>query len=52
MSNFDETLQTDQIDGAEFKFLGLEERFERNKGKKFLDFEIKIPEPKSKIRKG
>ena len=52
MSNFDDTLQTDQIEGAEFKFLGLEDRFERNKRKKFLDFEIKILEPKSKIRKG
>ena len=35
MSNFDETLQTDQIEGAEFKFLGLEDRFERNKRKNF-----------------
>ena len=35
MSKFDETLQTDQIDGAEFKFLGLEDIFERNKRLKF-----------------
>ena len=42
MSNFDETLQTNQIEGAEFKFLGLEDRFERNKRSKFLDVEIKF----------
>ena len=52
MSNFDETLQTDQIEGAEFKFLGLEDRFERKRRKKFLDFEIEILEPKSKFRLG
>ena len=40
MSNFDETLQTDQIDGAEFKFLGLEARFERIMKKEFLKFEF------------
>ena len=52
MSNFDETLQTDQIEGAEFKFLGLEDRFERNKRRKFLNVEIEILEPKSKFRLG
>ena len=52
MSNFDETLQTDQIEGADFEFLGLEERFERNKRRKFLKVEIEILEPKSKFRKG
>ncbi len=52
MSNFDETLQTDQIEGAEFKFLGLENRFERNEQRKFLNAEIEILEPKSKFRLG
>ena len=52
MSNFDETLQTDQIDGAKFKFVGLENRFEGNKRRKFLNAEIEILEPKSKIRQG
>jgi len=52
MSNFDETLQTDQIEGAEFKFLGLEDRFERNKRRKFLNVEIGFLEPKSKFRLG
>ena len=52
MSKFDETLQTDQIEGAEFKFLGLEDRFERNKRNNFLNAEIEILEPKSKIRLG
>ena len=52
MSKFDETLQTYQIEGAEFKFLGLEDRFERNKRRKFLNVEIEILEPKSKFRLG
>ena len=52
MSNFDETLQTDQIDGAEFKFLGLEIRFERNKRRQILNVENEILEPKSKFRLG
>ena len=52
MSNFDETLQTDQIEGAEFKFLGLEDRFEKNKRRIFLDVENEISEPKSKFRLG
>jgi hypothetical protein len=52
MSNFDETLQTDQIEGAEFRFLGLEDRFERNKRSKFLDAKIEILDPKSKFRLG
>ena len=52
MSNFDETLQTDQIEGAEFRFLCLEDRFERNKRRKFLNAEIEILEPKSKFRLG
>ena len=52
MSNFDETLQTDQIEGAEFKFLGLEDRFERYKRRKFWNVEIEILEPKSKFRLG
>ena len=52
MSNFDETLQTDQIEGAEFEFLDLEDRFERNKRRKFLNVEIEILEPKSKFRLG
>ena len=42
MSNSDETLQTDQIEGAEFKFLGPEDRFERNKRSKLLNVEIEI----------
>jgi hypothetical protein len=42
MRTFDETLQTDQIEGAEFKFLGLEDRFENNKQNKFLNVEIEI----------
>ena len=41
-----------QIEGAEFKFLGLEERFERNKRRKFLNLEVEILEPKSKFRLG
>jgi len=52
MSNFDETLQTDQIEGVEFKFLGLEDRLERNERRKFLTVENKILEPKSKFRLG
>ena len=52
MTNFDETLQTDQIEGAEFGFLGLEDRFEKNKRSKFWNVEIEILEPKSKIRLG
>ena len=52
MSNFDETLQSDQIEGAEFRFLGLESRFERNKRRKFLNVKIEILEPKSKFRLG
>ena len=39
ISSFDETLQTDQIEGAEFEFLGLEIRFERNKS---CDFRSRI----------
>ncbi len=52
MSNFDETLQTDQIEGTEFKFLGLENRFERNKRRQILNVEIEILEPKSKFWEG
>ena len=52
MSNFGETLGTDQIEGAEFRFLGLEDRFERNERSKFWNVEIEILEPKSKFRKG
>ena len=52
MSNFDETLQTDQIEDADFRFLGLEDRFERNKRRKLLKVEIEILEPKSKFRQG
>ena len=52
MSNFDETLQTGQIEGAEFRFLGLEDRFERNTRSKFLNVEIEIVEAKSKFRLG
>ena len=52
MSNFDQTLQTDQIEGAEFKFLDLEDRFEPNKRRKFLNAEIETLEPKSKFRLG
>ena len=52
MSNFDETLQTDQVEGAEFKFLGLENGFEKNKRREFLNAEIEILEPKSEFRLG
>jgi hypothetical protein len=52
ISSFDETLQTDQIEGAEFEFLGPKTRFERNKRSKFLNVKMKILEPKSKIRQG
>ena len=52
MSNFGETLQTDQIEGAEFEFLGPKTRFERIKRRKFLNVEIEILEPKSKFRLG
>jgi len=45
-------LDSDQIEGADFEFLGLEERFERNKRNFFLKVEIEILEPKSKFRKG
>ena len=45
-------LDSDKIEGADFEFLGLEERFERNKRRKFLKVEIEILEPKSKFRKG
>ena len=41
-SNRAETLQTDQIDGAEFKFLGIETRFERNRKKEFLKFDFEF----------
>ena len=34
------------------KFLGLETKFERNERAKFLSFEMKIVEPKSKTRLG
>ena len=42
MSNFGETLDLDQIEGAEFEFLGPEMRFERNKTKQILKFETKV----------
>ena len=43
-------LDSDQIEGGEFEFLGLEDRFERNKQRKFLNVEFEILEPKSKFR--
>ena len=42
MSNFGETLDLDQIEGAEFEFLGPEMRFERNKKSQILKFEWKF----------
>ena len=42
MSNFGETLDLDQIEGAEFEFLGPEMRFERNKTKQILKFELEF----------
>ena len=45
-------LDSDQIEGGEFEFLGPEDRFERNKLRKFLNVEIEILKPKSKFRKG
>ena len=44
-------LESDQIEGGEFEFLGLEDRFERYKRRKFWNAEIEILEPKSKITK-
>ena len=52
MSNFGETLDLDQIEGAEFEFLGPEMRFERNKTKQILKFETKVWSPKSKFWAG
>ena len=52
MSNFGETLDLDQIEGAEFEFLGPEMRFERNKTNQILKFEIKVWSPKSKFWAG
>ena len=37
-----ETIDLDQIEGAEFKFLGPETRFERNLKKEFLKFDFEI----------
>ena len=34
------TLQTGQIEGADLKFLGLEDRFEKNKRSKFWKFDF------------
>ena len=45
-------LDSDQFEGAEFEFLGPKTRFERNKRRKFLSFEIEILSAKSKIRLG
>ena len=50
MSNFDETLQVDQVEGAEFKFLGLEDRFEKSKRSKFLNVEIEISNFRARIK--
>ena len=50
MSNFGETLDLDQIEGAEFEFLGPEARFERNSRNEILKIEIKVPSPKSNVR--
>ena len=54
MSNFGETLDLDQIEGAEFEFLGPEMimRFERNRRNRILNFGNKVPSPKSKFRAG
>ena len=43
ISNFDEISDLDQIEGAEFEFLGLETRFERNGKEEFreLDFDFR-----------
>jgi hypothetical protein len=45
-------LDSDQIEGADFEFLGLEDRFEKNKRSKFWNVEIEILKPKSKFRLG
>ena len=52
ISKFGENLDLDQIDGAEFNFLGPETRFERNKTNQILEIEIKILGPKSKFGAG
>ena len=52
LSNIGETLDLDQIEGAEFEFLGPEIRFERNKTKRILKFETKVWSPKSKFWAG
>ena len=35
-------LDSDQIDGAEFEFLGLEIRFERNREIEFVEFDFEL----------
>ena len=52
MSNFDKNLDLDQIEGAEFEFLGPEMRFERKKTEQILKFETKVWSPKSKFGAG
>ena len=52
MPNFGETLDLDQIEGAEFEFWGPEMKFERNKRSQILKFETKVWSPKSKFRAG
>ena len=49
MSNFGETLDLDQIAGAEFEFLGPEMTFERNRRNQNLKLKIKVWSPKSRF---